>query len=812
LSKAGRLRRWLVRPTTLLIAMKMLKNHLKIAWRAAWRSKFFTVLNIIGLAIGFAGFMLAYAYISQKGSYDRWNPNFEQIYLVGIEVSGKASDLTPASLAPAIKAGLLEIEECGRATRAPYEIPFFSDQVYFVKNWVGADRAIARIFDIEAEGLSIQGSNKSQTTLVTQALARKLFPDEEKFIFEPKQVVLSSPQSGFYEYIHGTTKERASSVFTYECIGFKDDIAADQTFGNAPIYQTYIQVKPGTDPGLLREKINAIYRQTLSKERNVSQTSLAAGQIYLDPLKNLYLRPKHGSSIGYKITLVLGVLSAVILLLAAINFSNMMVVQAQKRTKEIGVKKIFGVNRKQLCVQFLTEVFVQCMCAFLLAAVIVTFGWNVMVNYFGYDFSVLSFNPSMLIPLATAILLTVLVCGLYPAIILSGYHPITIVKGNFRFSFKTPRYRNSLLVFQFVIVFIALSIMLVINRQMAFVKNSDRGFNVEQVVYIKNQTIFDKPATFTEVRNRMKEIPGVIHATVATNVPGGIVPKNQDFSYQGRPLSLGHVAVDYEYFEALDIHLKQGRLFSVSFPADTLNSAIVNESALKALGPNVPIGARVNGCGNSFKIIGVVNDSKMQGFEHLVQPTIYTVRNTCNVPKVEIMAKLAAGTSRTALNSLEKQWSSINKRDGEYFIYEFVEEKYAELHSGQEQLQQAFTAFTILIILVALLGLFGMSALAASMREKEISIRKVVGASSSVILSLLIGPFLRMIIIASLIAVPAAWYGSSLWLETFAYRVNLPGWVFVTAGVVALALAFTTVIYQTIKAAVANPVKSLRTE
>jgi putative ABC transport system permease protein len=789
----------------------MLNNHLKIAWRLAWKVKSFTFLNIVGLSLGFAGFMLASAYINRENNYDRWNPNFENIYLVGIEVDGKASDMTPASLSPAIKAQLPEVEESGRANRAPFEVAFLGDDVYFIKDWVGADRSLARIFGVEAAGFSLQKSKLPRSILVTSAVAQTLFPNERKAQFEPKRVVLSSEDSGIYEFIHGTTKARRSSVFTFECIGIKDDIAADGDFGNSHVYQTFIQVKSGTDAQQLTKKINSIYHNSISKEKDISHSGIAKGIIYLDPLKNLHLHPRHGSSIGYKIVVALGVLSSVILLLAAINFANLMIVQAQKRAKEIGIKKVLGINRKQLYAQFLSEVFVQCICAFLVAACLVVLGWKVLSHYFNYEFTSLRFETSMLLPLATALLLTVFICGLYPATILSGYNAIAIVKGNYRGLRKTLFQQKSVLIFQFVIVFVFLSIMLVINRQMVFIKESDRGFSADQVVYIKNLAFFNKPGVFAELRNKMREIPGIMFATVATNVPGGIPPKNQEFRYAGRPYSLGHIAVDYEYFETLDIRLIKGRLFSSRFP-DTLTSAILNESATKSLGLKTRIGSVISGCGEDFKIIGVVKDSKMQGFEYPVQPIIYTIKNPCNVPKVEIMAKISALKTGPVLLNLKKKWATINKHDGQHFIYEFVDEKYAALHLGQQQLEQTFTAFTILIILVALLGLCSISAFAIRQREKEIAIRKVVGAGSSQILLLLNRPFLRIAIIAILFAAPIAYGGSYLWLETFAYRVDLSWWIFAASGVLLLLLAFVTVTFQALRAAVANPIKSLRTE
>ena len=793
-------------------------NNLKIAWRAAWKSKLFTVLNVFGLAVGFAGFILAYAYINRENSYDAWNPKYDRIYLLGLETSEKTTDLTPAALAPVIKSALPEIEQVGRVARAPFEAPFLSDDdVFYVKNWFGSDRSIADIFAINVDGLSITKSIEKQLGIVSPEMGKKLFPKEKQKAFnEVKQLALMNENSGFHENIFGISQERPLTNFNFDYIAFTDDIAEGKLDGEINVYQTYIVVKPGTDTQALSAKINRLYQQDVAKEKETVNSSRSASTIYLDPLKNLHLRPKNGSDTGYKITLALGVLSSIILLLACINFANLMLVQAQKRSKEIGIKKVFGVSRKRLTYQFLIEVFVQCFVAASIACFLIVICWNTMNRFFNYDLSSFDFNRTVYYQLGGAVLLTTFISGLYPAIILSGYNAIAIIKGSLHTGKHTSTLRNSLLAFQFIIAFVFISIMLIINQQIEFIKRSDRGFGVNHLVHIKNLATFNKPSQFSNIRNQMKAISGIRSVTVTTHTPGSIAPNDEEFSFRDKSYALNHLGVDFEYFETLGMDLVEGRVFSEHFQADTTRSIVLNESAASSLDSPHLLGETIRICDQAYKIIGIVKDSKMQGFEQLVKPTAYTLQTKCSFPnhpyKSEILVKLEGDKVRSALNTLEEQWSSINKVDGKFFNYNFVDQQYAALYAQQEQLQQAFTAFTYLVLLVALIGLFSMSAYSISLREKEVGIRKVLGANAQQILFLLNKPFIKVVLIAILIATPIAWWGAHMWLNTFAYRIDLSWWIFTIGAIFTLTLAFITVSYQALKASVVNPVNSLRDE
>ncbi len=787
-------------------------NNLKIAWRNVWRAKLFTAFNILGLALGFAGFILAYLYINREASYDRWNPQYDNLYLVGLSYQGDHTDLTPPALATAIKAKLPEVVEVGRVSYFPWEMPFIHDHgEAIVKDWKAADLSIAQMFGIAAHGVSLTDEEQPEVNLVTPQIADALFPQHSEQTFSPRLIALQSKESGIFYHIHGVAKPRGLSNLTYEAIFFKPDLAGDN-FGDPLQYQTFIQVKPGTDIDALNKKINAIYRADISRQHHTVTSAFAGGNTYLDPLKNLHLRPRHGSNTGYITVWALGVLSGIILLLAGINFANLMIAQANRRAKEIGLKKVFGVRRGQLTLQFMGEVLLQCLLAAALAWGMVILCRNGLQKWLAYDLAPFALDGQIAWQLLVAALLTTLVSGSYPAVILSGYHPVTILKGNFQTSHRTAWLRHALLTFQFVMAVAFIFGMLILNRQLTYMREGDKGFEPEQMVYIKNAAVFRSPADFKPLRDRMRAYPGVVYTTAATSIPGGIGPAEKEFQYVNEVRKTDHLSVDFDYVETMGMEVLQGRSFTEAFAADSTNGAIVNETLVKAFGMQNPIGKTIRGCDVDLQIVGVVKDSKMRGFEQLVRPTVYSINNPCGQFKVEILVKIKPDVAQQTLAALEKDWKSINRVDGDHFHYEFIDQKYAALSAQQEQLESAFGAFTILSIAIAVMGLLSMSAYTISIRQKEVSIRKVLGASVGQLFVQLNKPFFRIFLIANLVALPLAYLLVDRWLATFAYHVAIPWWMFGLAGAVVLLIALFTVAYQSLRAARANPADWLRDE
>ena len=785
-------------------------NNLKIAWRNVLRTKLFTAFNIFGLALGFAGFILAYLYINRETSYDKWNPNYEHIYLVGLTYQGSNTDLTPPALANALKSKLPELVEVGRVSYFPWELPFISDEGYaYVKDWKAADLSIAKMFGVEAYHSLLSDTSRSEVNLLSPETFQHVFPDQDEWTFQSEAVKMD-PLGMFTYNIHGAAKPRGLSNFTYDAIFFLPVLPERE--GDPMPYQTFLQVKSGTDTKLLEKKIDAIYKQEIAKQHYSATAAFAEGDIYLDPLKNLHLKPKHGSNSGYITVWALGLLSGVILLLAGINFANLMIAQAGKRAKEIGIKKLFGVSRRRLALQFMGEVLVHCLVAAILAGGLIYLFQHVLEKWQGYDLVNSVSVTSLIWELLLATLLTTLVSGGYPALILSGYRPAHILKGNFQTNHRTVWFRHALLTFQFVIAMVFISGALILNKQLDYMRHGDKGFDPAEVVYIKNMKLLNKPEDFRPFRDRMKAYPGIEYTTVATSVPGGIDPTRKEFQFRDKMWQVDHIGVDFDYVETMGMEVLQGHSLIEAYAADSVKGALINETLAKSLGVEQAVGQTIRGCDTDFEIVGVVKDSKTQGFERAVQPMVYSIHNPCGQYKTEILVRVKPGTMQQTLVALEKDWKSINSSAGDYFSYDFIDQKYAALYAQQEQLESAFSTFTVLSIAIAMMGLFSMSAYSIRIRQREMSIRKVLGASVGQLFIHLNRSFFRTFLLANLIALPVAYFLVGLWLDTFAYRIDIQWWMFALAGTVALLIAVLTVAYQSLRAARANPVDSLREE
>jgi putative ABC transport system permease protein len=347
-------------------------------------------------------------------------------------------------------------------------------------------------------------------------------------------------------------------------------------------------------------------------------------------------------------------------------------------------------------------------------------------------------------------------------------------------------------------------------------RTQDVGFNANQVVYIKNLTLFNNPekfgsVSFEPVRDRLLKIPGIKSATVASFIPGGQNGINS-YTVNAVKANIDFVNVEFDYFQTLNIKLKEGRFFSNTFKTDTANSAIINESAVAKYAIKNPVGQIIKGCNIDYKIVGVIKDFKTQGFESAVQPTIYTIKDPCGSYKTQIMLKIEENKMSSALAALKAQWPQINPKDGEDFRYEFLDELYGKLFKKQEQLQSVFFAAALLTIFIAILGLFAFAKYITNGRIKEIAVRKILGASDVQIFKLINSSFFIMVLAANVISWPVAYILTQKWLETFTYRIDLPVLPFVSSGIITILLTIITVSIQAKKAVKANPIDALKYE
>ncbi|RYX87449.1 ABC transporter permease [bacterium] len=791
----------------------MNKLDFKIALRTFLKSKWYNLLNIAGLALGLAAFIFVTLYVNNETSYDQWNKNINRIFLVEREMPTGPSPYTPGKLAAAIKSQCPEVEETGRTNTALFQIPFYTSSGRFViKKWVGADYSIAKILGIQPKGFNLNPNSITQTVLLSKSTANVLFPAGKSV---HNQTVNMMSKTGMPITVAGVAEDAPGNTnLNFDCLGFVGDLTQDkdQSYANQ-IYQTYLLVKPHTDINLLSKKIDRIYKEAaMADTSQVAKESLnqSGAAIYLDPLKNLHLKPHYGSSVNNQIVNGLIILAIIILIVTGINFTNLYISQANKRSKEVGIKKVNGIIKRQIAIQFLFEIFIQCLIALIVSFGIVIVGLPYFNQLLQVNLLISGINFHIISQLFITLITLTLLAGVYPSLVMAGFKPAKVLSGNqFSEGGKLSLIRSSITVFQFTFAIVFVITLIVINQQVTYMKTENPGFTAKHVVYIDNLALYNNPKKFEPVRNRIKAIPGVKNVTIASNVPGGILPTTYEYAVRGRAFAINTISVDYEYFETLNIGLKEGHVFSSSFPGDSAN-VIINEAAARAMDLKKPIGKNVNGNKGNYKIVGVVKDMKAYGFEQNIQPTIYLMNDPTSLSKIQIMFSAEGKAIPAILKTLNHQWHDINKLDGDNFSYHFLDELYGQLFIKQEQLQTVLTCFSILAIFIASLGLFSSAAYTIHLRMKETAIRKVLGAKGEQLMVTLSKPFFYTVLLANLIAFPVSFFIAHKWLETFAYRVQLSVAPFTIAGIVSILIVGITVYLQTFKAARVNPVDKLK--
>lgn len=793
----------------------MFKLNLKIAWRNLWKNKVYTSINIGGLAIALTTFMMVFLYVSYEDSYDQDLPEYEHIYLVGRNLPDAKTGYTPAPMAELLRENFPEVAAVGRTRYTGFEFPINTDHGRVYANQaIQMEFEVAKMFKIwPSMGLS-ETKGMGLELYVPRHFYAQLFPNQA-FDF-PKKIALGPKKDGQGAEVRGIIdRNDAHSNIKFDVLAMGKDISFGNKDYESNPFETYIRVKSGTDINLLQEKIGRLYKKELEKSGVIARDSRLANRelIYLDPLKNLHLKPQSGTDNSEKTVKALFLLSLLILVIACINFTNLSVAQSTKRAKEVGVKKVMGAYRFDLILQFIAEILMQCFLALILGLLLTELLLPAFNTLYGIRLSLWSSDMRPLIWQLPLILLVItLISGVYPAVVLSGYKPAAVLKGDLQTSYRTVWLRNLLLTGQFSIAIVFIVSLLIVKAQLKYMQTAEVGFRPQQVVHIKNIQFYDNPADFEPVHQKIMKIPGVKAVTVASSIPDGSRPGTAKYRMNGKASTIDFVDVDFDYFETLQIDLKDGRLFDRAFKTDSLSGAILNETAAARFGLIDPVGKVIRGCDLDYRVVGLIKDYKAQGFENPVQPTIYTIKNPCNHWKIKLMLSIDQNKMATVLASLRSQWPDINKLDGEDFRYEFLDEVYGRLFQKQEQLQSVFFFAATLTILIALIGLFAFSAFTTSNRIKEISIRKILGATDFQLLKLLNVFFIWMVLLANLIAWPFAYLVATKWLDLFAYRIEISPIPFLTATLLSIGLTIITVSLQTRKAVRMNPVNALKYE
>jgi putative ABC transport system permease protein len=798
----------------------MLKNYLKTAYRSLKKNRTFSIINILGLAFGLVACLLIVFYVFDELSYDSYNTKAGRIYRVNNDVkfagNTKSYATSPAVMAGELKSTFPEIEQTVRFfDRGGFNVKK-GDQNIYEEKMINVDPSIFTVFSLPMlYGNPATALLQPHTVVINQSTAQKYF-NRTNVVGQ----ILTFNDTALYK-ITGVIKDiPAQSHFNYDFLISLSTLRESNTnnWFNTDC-NTYLLLKLGADYRKLEAKFPAFVRQNASGQLlnvfNLTFSKLTANGDYfrfdLTPLKQIHLRSNRIAELGangnIQYVYIFLAIAILILLLACVNFINLSTARSANRAREVGVRKLLGSSRGYLVAQFLSESIILTFVATLIA---VFTTWALLPEFNQLSGKHLIVTPHLMLYLVPGLFILVIaiggLAGTYPAFVLSAFKPINVLKGKIMGSVQGVRLKGMLVVFQFSISVFLIIGTLVIYNQLKYIQSRDLGFNREQVLVVRNGRFLGEQAKI--FKQMVKQLPGVENATLSTYLPTSLARASTILfkdPIQKQALSTQFWKVDADYLNTLGMKLASGRNFSDQMPTDS-SAIIINETAARQLGFADPLNQNMYEGRTKYHIIGVIKDFNFESLRSNVTPLAFTLKY--NRGKVAI--RVNAANIPALIDQVGNIWRKLSP--GHPFTYSFMDEDFNTIYNTEQRIGTIFIVFTSLAIIIACLGLFGLAAYAAAQRTKEIGIRKVLGADVVVIAAMLSKDFVRLVCIAILIASPLAWYAMNKWLQSFAYRVTLHWYIIALAGLAALLIAFITVSYQSVKAAIANPVKSLRSE
>lgn len=803
----------------------MFKNYLKIALKNIRRNKIFSFINIFGLAIGMACSLLIFLFVKDELSYDHFNKDANSIYRVVKNFTNDDGTMlpdatTPPALAPAMQREIPDVVCTTRLFANPdwgqnflfkYNNKKFNEQKIFF-----ADSNFFNVFTLPfVKGNAHNAFKDANSVVITENVAKKYFgnanPIGKTLVAEQFPENLTVTITGVIKNIPGNSHFHFDFAIPLNNNFLGGDKDVDWRWH---AFYTYVKIKPQTNIASFTKKVQAICQRNDSSRKTIYYTQ-SLTSIHLTSNLKEEIEPNSNKLYVY----IFSVVAIVIILIAGINYVNLATAKAAARAKEVGIRKVTGASRASLINQFLTESFITCLAAAVLAIVLAQLLLPIVNTITQKQ---LTFINDPLIPaylLGLALLLGI-IAGIFPAIYLSSFKPVLVLKSSKVDSRGTLSLRKILVVIQFTISIVLIIGTLIIAQQVHFMQSDTLGIDKDQVIIAENAgTLSD--ADKDAFRNAALQINGVKKIAMSDGILGGQNwTKTVHIQESQNTQLVNFLSVSNDYLEALGIQLKEGRSFSAKFPTDVkinlpddqsnklAGSIILNETAVKELGVKEPaVGKNIYWDQNYLQIVGVVKDFHFTSFHEEIKPFAFV-----EIPRRmgNYTIKLSTANIKTTLTQLENTWNKFSP--GRPFQYIFLDDTYAKLFQSEIHFQQIFTSLVVLGILIACLGLFGLATFVAQQRVKEIGIRKVLGASVFAITKLVSLDFIKLVCIAIVIASPIAWYVMYKWLQNYAYRISINWITFFIAGLLAIAIALITISFQSIKAALANPVKSLRTE
>ncbi len=807
----------------------MIKNYLKIAIRNFIKHLGYSFINVFGLAIGVACCLLIVLFVRDELSFDRYHEKADQIYRAGL-VGFVNNNLFEGVVSPAPMARTLvdEYPEVTASTRIRnFGFPVFryEDKVFSEERVFWVDRSFFDVFTIRfIKGDPKTALEKPETIVLTHSMARKYFGDEDpmgKSLNADKRrdyiitgIIEDTPRNSHFHY------DFLASLETYE-----DSRSPIWVSNN---YHTYFVLKEGTSAEEFEAKLPDLVRKYVGPQIQAAagislEEFFASGgqyEYFIQPMTDIHLQSHYDFELGangdMSYVYIFSIIAIGILIVAGINFVNLATARSASRAREVGVRKTLGSFRSQLIRQFLSETIFTSFLAVLLALLFVQLLLPLFNNLTDKELAIpLVQNPFTIPALLGLVIVIGVLAGLYPALFLASFDPVIVLKTETSGKSKKSHLRNVLVVFQFAVSIVLLIGTLVVHRQMRYIQNMNLGFNKEQIVIVEKTD--DIGSQIRAFKQDLLKNPRILSASNTGNLIGNDFG-NSAFQVAGATGEETHLLWTYfsdaHFVDTYEIEMAAGRFFEEGREADS-QAVVINEAAVRAIGFEDAIGQKISALGatadqaQAFSIIGVMKDFHFQSLHNEIRPLIVVNYGAEGFGRY-VSVRIRTEDIRETLGYIEKTWHQFALNQA--FEYQFFDDHFANIYRAEERTRQIFFAFAILAIIIASLGLFGLSAFVAEQRTKEIGIRKTLGASVAGIIVLLSRQFTKWVVVANLIAWPLAYYFMNRWLQKFVYRAGISLWPFVWSFCLVLFVALLTMSYQTLRAATANPVNSLKYE
>ncbi|MCE7994225.1 MAG: FtsX-like permease family protein [Roseivirga sp.] len=801
----------------------MLKNYFKVALRNIFRQKAYAFINISGLAIGISCCLLIVSYVLDELSYDNFHPEAEQTYRIALDRKFPDNQFmyarSPVPMGPTVAREIPEVTAATRMFNTFGSLTFqYEDRYFDERNVIAVDSNFFDFFGVELlMGDSEKVLNDPNSLIITEEMATKYFGNEEPLGKQleiqnigqmmVRGVVKSMPSNAHFHFdflfslntIPGLYNSQFWGAYNiYNYVKMAPESVTEVESKLMPLLQRYMEPQIQSVLGISWKQ----YEEAGNAHRYFFQP---IGDIHLHSALQWELEPNGSLSTVYLFTGI----SAFILLIACINFINLSTARSANRAKEVGMRKVLGAIKGQLMIQFLTESVLMCLLALVLAMGLTALILPFFNELSGKFITISSFlSPAMLAILLSFTLTLGIVSGLYPAFFLSAFKPVMVLKGKLKGGAKNSWLRNGLVIFQFAVSIVLVIGTMVIYQQLQFLNDKSLGFDKDQLVVVERAGLLANQST--TFKNALLQNPDVLDVTGMNSIPGRQITGGTFTDVTGDASDrflMPNLTGDYDLIATMGLEMVEGRAFDPEIVTDS-TAVIINEAAARTFKWQDPIGKQLQPInGPIFQVIGVVKDFHYESLHQEIRPLALFARNLDAQPANLMVVKLNTQNLSETLRFLDDQWAAFVPERA--LAYRFVNEEFGALYAAEQRSGKIFTAFSTLAIFIACLGAFGLAAFLATQRIKEIGVRKVLGASTFGIVSLLSKDFVKLILIANLVGWPLAYLGMQRWLESFAYAVGVNWLTFILVAVGSIAIALITVSYHSIRAALNNPADTL---